>query len=253
MLGARPKIRAEIKPHDNSDAFKATNPDYTLSSDVSWIKSPDKPATPDSDLERSYDRDEYYDSSKEEFDGVANASFFSNASASTIEDGVTVRLSYEPLLLQSLAINVDSAFHGPEMDPIFTSYSDAGFSAQYTAAVVVDSLQADLRYILIPLKNGVTIRISVDAPLNLKWFEFCERTRREDRALRRVDFEARKNEYRRKVEELKWGLIIGDDENYSSDDAIIPHAYNMLPQQSSPQKPRKLREKKPDKGGPKGF
>ena len=214
-LGARPKIRATVAEHESSDAFAETNPNVTLPADISWIRTTPSPPT---DRDRSID---FSGAFSEGFPGYLaesgssnglsgrsdQSSHSNNLTASTMDGGVQVSLSYEPLLLQSMAINVDSAFYGPELDPAFRAKSDSGFCAQYTVAVVVDTLQSDLRYILVPLKDGIAIRINVDRDLNLKWFEYCEKTKREDNALKRRDYQTRKLDYRRRVEALKWSVL----------------------------------------------
>ena len=107
-----------------------------------------------------------------------------------------------------MAVNIGSLFYGPELDPDFKDFTDSGHCAQVTAAVVVDTLDMDLRYILVPMKNGITIRIAIDRALNLAWYAFGEKMIRRERALAMKSYSQRKIEAKKKIADANMKLLL---------------------------------------------
>ena len=106
-----------------------------------------------------------------------------------------------------MAVNINDIFYGPEIDTAFKDFTDSGHCAQFTVAVVVDTLDTKLRYILIPLRNGVTIRVSVERILNLRGFRKDEIKRRKTEiennniAVKRAEAREEMNQIRLKYHE----------------------------------------------------
>ena len=205
-LGAIPKFKAKLKDLNQNQEVNEVNPDYTLPEDIEWItKSPKKEPQ-----------------SFNEYDSPINSSYFERSTSSinvtgsgydkdesslcissVAENGITVQLTYEPLLMQRLAVHAEDKFFGPEMDEAFRSFNDSGHCAQFTVAVVVDNLKTDLKYILVPLKDGTTIRITIDRKINLGHFRRSKIITREEAALDRKPYPERLEKARKAVRDAE--------------------------------------------------
>ena len=185
--------------------FNEVNPRNRIPADLKWSFDSSSPARssyrPNTSASTSTS-----DSSYKSQPSTRNAIFDNSTNSLNIssqsENGLSIQLTYEPLLLQKMAVNINDIFYGPEIDTAFKDFTDSGHCAQFTVAVVVDTLDTKLRYILIPLRNGVTIRVSVERILNLRRFRKDEIKRRK-KEIDNNNIDLRRAEARKEMQEIR--------------------------------------------------